>query len=92
MWHLFGLFLDTRVKLAVTSPSRHFRERQRLGEKNAKTKTNRYAKKNSKKTYYGKNHITNNSDVLFQRTFKLLQTFLQVFSNIERAQTTTVFS
>jgi len=39
---------QTRVKLAIASPSRHFRKRQRLGKKNAKTKTNRYAKKKIK--------------------------------------------
>jgi len=58
---------NTRVKLAVTSPSSHFRECQRLGENTAKTKTNRYAKKNSKKTYYGKIILQTTQTYYFKR-------------------------
>jgi len=41
----------TRVKLAVTSPSRHFRD---LAKKTQKQKRTDKPKKPSKKTYYGK--------------------------------------
>jgi len=50
----FSCGVKTRIKLAVTSPSRHFREHQRLGKNTAKSKTSKYAKKSSKNMYYGK--------------------------------------
>jgi len=48
--HLYQLF-TTRVKLAVTSPSRHFCD---LAKKTPKQKRTDKLKFNSRKTYYGK--------------------------------------
>jgi len=69
--HISNLDNSTRVKLAVTSPSRHFRERQQLGEKNANTKMSRYAKK----TYFGK-IISQTTQTYY---FKLLSSCLKHF-------------
>ena len=65
----------TRVKLAVTSPSRHFRERQRLGEKTANIKTRRYAKK----TYCGKRILQTTKTYYFKRLFSYPKHFIKFF-------------
>jgi len=64
---VFKTYFLTRVKLAVTSPSSHFRDLAK------KTPTQKRADKLKKtqKNILCINRMTNNSDELFQTTFKL---------------------
>jgi len=79
MYIRFLAAFETRVKLAVTSPSRHFRERQRFGEKNTKTKTNTYAKKKLKKAYYGKIISQTTQTYYFKRILSYSKHFCKFF-------------
>ena len=51
VWTGYDTAIVTRVKLAVTSPSRHFCN---LAKKTPKQKRTDKLKNNSRKTYYGK--------------------------------------
>jgi len=72
----------TGVKLAVTSPSRHFRD---LAKKPPTQKRANKLKKNSKKTYYGNIILQTTQTYYFKLLSGIPLTFRQVFSNIERA-------
>ena len=74
-----GNVIQTRVKLTVTSRSRHFRERQRLGKNTTNKKTSRYAKKNSKKTYYGKIVLQTTQTYYFKRLLSNSKPFSKFF-------------
>ena len=69
-----SLFLNV-VTIDQSKASRHFRERQRLGEKTANIKTRRYAKK----TYCGKRILQTTKTYYFKRLFSYPKHFCKFF-------------